>query len=112
MFLLKICVLLFSLIVLAQVYASFKERKLNLFWFLFWVTVWSAADLAVLFPDLTNILAAFFDIKYGINAVLFFSVITLFYLTFRLYLKIEEQKEKLSQLVRREALKENRQNIT
>ncbi|MBU0708723.1 DUF2304 domain-containing protein [Patescibacteria group bacterium] len=104
---LKILISVFTVIVLSQVYSNFRQRKLNFFWFIFWCSVWISVEAVALYPKLTVSFAKLLNIEFGINAVVSFSVITLFYLVFYLYLKIEEQKRKMSEYIRKQAIREN-----
>lgn len=102
--LLKIVAALFSLFALSRVYLRFKERKLSYFGFSFWVFVWLAGLTIVFFPGLSSSFATFVGIGRGVDVILYASVIILFYLIFRIYIKMEDIQKQITTLTRSIAL--------
>lgn len=99
--------ILFSMVVgsaLASVVKRGGEGLLSkrgvAFWFLFWV----AALIAVLYPGSTQVLAAYLGIGRGADLVFYSAIITLFYIVFRLHIKLEGLHRDLTKMVRDEAL--------
>lgn len=101
-------VLLVFLVVLAVggVIAKYREGRIGVAAFLFWMLLWSAAVLVILFPDSTIIVARSLGIGRGVDLVLYLSVILILYLIFRLYVRIEQMERDLTQVVRSIAIRE------
>ena len=51
-------------------------------------------------PDLTTTIAQSLGIEQGMSLIAGFSIITLFYLLFRLYVKVENTEQRLTRIVR------------
>lgn len=70
----------------------------------FWVLIWLAAGFVVLYPNSTARLAQFFGIGRGVDLVVYVSLAAMFFLLFRLHLKIEGVRREVTAVVRRDAL--------
>ena len=70
----------------------------------FWILFWLAADVAVLWPNSTTVLANALGIGRGSDLVLYISLAALFYLLFRLHVKVESINRDVTKVVRDKAL--------
>lgn len=102
----RIVIALFSLFALSRVYLRFKERKLSSFAFIFWISVWLAGITFLLFPSLTSDFAKIVGIGRGVDVLLYTAIVILFYLMFRIYIKIEDLEKQITKLSRIIALKD------
>lgn len=107
MIVLKIIITPIIIILLSQVWSEFKNSRLGILWFLFWGGAWTSVGLIVYFPQLTTELAHLIGVTRGVDAIIYLSIVTLFYLIFRLYLKIAHLNRRVTELVRDDALKDN-----
>jgi hypothetical protein len=82
-----------------------KDKSISRRGAYFWVTIWAAAGLVVLYPNSTARLAQFFGIGRGVDLVLYVSLATMFFLIFRLHLKIEGVRRMITNIVRSDALR-------
>lgn len=103
--LLQIIAAFFALFALSRAYLRFKERKLSSFAFIFWTIVWLVGTTAIFFPDLTTQTAKWVGIGRGVDAIIYASIIVIFYMVFRLYIKIEDTQKQITSLTRIIALK-------
>lgn len=95
---------LFALFALSRVYLRFQERKLSSFAFVFWVGVWFAGVTAIFFPELTSNIAEFLGIGRGVDVIVYASIVIIFYLLFRIYIKIEDTQRQITEVVRKAAI--------
>lgn len=102
--LIQIIIALFALFALSRVYLRFKEKKLSSLSFVFWLAVWVLGVWAVLDPDLTGKIANFLGIGRGVDAVIYASIAIIFYLIFRLYIKLEDTERHITELTKKIAL--------
>jgi len=72
-----------------------------------WSLVWFGAAVVVIQPDLTSRLANFVGIGRGADLVLYAAVIVLLILVFRLHVAHDKLERTLTELVRREALRDS-----
>lgn len=100
----------FLLFALSRVFLRLRSSELSIIGFIFWSGIFGIAAIVVLFPGLTGSLAYTLGIGRGADAVLYISIILLFYLVFRLYIYIEDLRHDITQIVKKIALKENNKN--
>ncbi|HKK54611.1 MAG TPA: DUF2304 domain-containing protein [Patescibacteria group bacterium] len=85
-----------------------KKNKIQKNEYIFWMIFWGLAGLAILFlKQLDTLLIDFGFSGSGINFLLYLAVLFLFYLIFRLRLKILDLDTKITKLLRELALKDD-----
>lgn len=100
----KIFFLLFSLSAIVTVWQKKQKTLLGSRATFFWIVFWLGLSLIVFWPNSTQILAEYIGIGRGVDLVIYLSVACLFYLIFRMNLKIEGLKRDLTEVVRKESL--------
>lgn len=103
--LIKIIFTLFALFAWSRVVIRFRSKDLNIKELIFWSFVWGAMIILVFIPGKTNFLAKTVGMERGNDAMFFLGIVALFYATYRLYVKINEQEKEITKLVRALALK-------
>ena len=101
---LQISALVFGVFALSRAFLRAKDRKLTLVELLLWIGIWSGLLFVVFFPKVVVFIADFIGVGRGVDFIIYTSLGLLFYLVFRLYVKIEEQEIELTKLVREIAL--------
>jgi small membrane protein len=81
-----------------------KDKKINLGELLFWLAIWGVLILVVFFPSVTSYVAEIVGIGRGIDVVVYTSIGLLFYLIFRLYVKLEETEREITRVIREVSL--------
>ncbi len=71
-----------------------------------WSLLWIGAVAVVLLPNVTTRIAQFFGVGRGADFVLYGSVIGLFILVFKLFILHEQLERKLTEMVRKDALRD------
>lgn len=69
-----------------------------------WLAFWALAALAVVFQSLTTELAHRLGVGRGVDVVIYFSLVAIFYILFRVLVKIERLNRDVSELVRQMAI--------
>lgn len=95
---------LFSLLMIFRAVALFRKRKQTWREFALWVLVWSGIGFVAFYPQILDVLPPMVGIKSGINVLIFFGFVVLFYGFFRLFAKVEELEEKMVRMVRERAI--------
>ncbi|MFH1072273.1 MAG: DUF2304 family protein [Nanoarchaeota archaeon] len=106
--LIQVLVLIFAVFALSRVILRMKSGNLSVREFIFWSLLWLLAILFFVFPDWTTSIALFFGIERGINLIVSVSIILLFYLIFRIYIKIESVEQEISEVVRQIAIEKKK----
>jgi len=104
--LIQIILVIFSLFVLAKVSLRFRERKISLKEFIFWIVFWLAVMLVVILPETTTLAANLVGVGRGSDLAVYLSVVVLFYLVFRIFVKLDNIDAAITKVVRKEALEE------
>ncbi|MBP9868941.1 DUF2304 domain-containing protein [Patescibacteria group bacterium] len=71
-----------------------------------WSVLWIGASVVILLPQTTTIVANLFGVGRGADFILYASVVLIFILIFRIFIMLEQMERKLTDLVRREALRD------
>lgn len=102
----QILLTLFLLFALSRVVLRFKGGALTITGFIFWSGLFCFAILAVIVPSVTSLIANVIGIRRGADAVIYTSLVLIFYLIFRLHIFIEDIKHEISELVKKLAFEE------
>ena len=97
----QIIIIIFAVFALSRAFLRFKDNKLNIRDFIFWLVLWLGVILISSIPNVMNFISGIFGIGRGIDLIVYASIILLFYLVFRLYVHIENQKKEITLLVRK-----------
>jgi len=112
---LQIIVTIFVILVVFRLTKKYKDSILKTSEFIGWLVIWLIVLVVFWLPQTTSYLAYFLGIGRGVDLAVYVSVLLLFYLIFRLYLKIDKQQKEITRIVRHLALDEEKffkKNIT
>ncbi|MCX6816740.1 MAG: DUF2304 family protein [Candidatus Beckwithbacteria bacterium] len=98
----------FLLFAASRVFLRLKDGSLTLASGSFWFGLFIVALLGVFEPELTSIVAKQLGINRGSDAVIYASIILLFYLIFRTNVLLENLRHDLTKLVRMIALNQEK----
>ena len=91
---------------LARIFVQRKNKQVSRTEFLFWLIFWFLSAMVIVFIKKIDILVA--DLGFsaaGIDVLLYLSVAALFYLIFRLRIKLEKIDREITKIVREIAIK-------
>ncbi|MFA7315082.1 MAG: DUF2304 family protein [Candidatus Magasanikbacteria bacterium] len=103
--------ILFAVLALSAIVTVWQKKQKTLLGnkaTFFWIIFWLLLALVVFWPNSTQILAEYIGIGRGVDLVIYLSVACLFYLVFRMNLKIEGLKRDLTEVVRDKALRDTK----
>src|SRR5262249_9035499 len=110
-FISKVFAVILAVIVLAKSYVEFRTRTEPLQVFLFWTVTWTMIVVVALFPSIIQSIIAFTG---GENAGLgtFFgmAIVFLFFVVYRIYVKLERIEQKLTKAIQELALRDDWEN--
>ncbi len=95
---------IFSLFAWSRVFLRYKDKNISIFELAFWSIVWGGVIIIALFPGVFTEISFFFGIGRGVDILLYVGMIVLFYLLFRLYVKLDTQQKEMTKLVREIAI--------
>ena len=100
----QIIAVLFALFAFTRVFLRLREKKLSLLEFLFWTFIWVGLVLVALLPGLFTSIANALGIQTGTGFITYLGLILLFYLLFRVYVKIDTLEQEITVLTREASL--------
>jgi len=108
---LQIIVSIFVLLIVFRLTKKFKDGILKTSEFFGWLAIWIIVLVLFWLPQTTSYLAIIFGIGRGVDLAVYVAVLIIFYLIFRLYLKIDKQQREITKIIRHLALNDDSQNI-
>jgi len=101
----QIIIPIIALFFIYSQYKEYKKRKSGINETILFVIFWIGVICLAVFPDfLSNTIAKLFGIESNINALIFFAIGLLFYFQLKMYKRIKQQDELLTELARKVAL--------
>ena len=101
---LQLIVIAFALFAWSRAILRFKNGQISLPEFCLWSVLWSGVGLVVLVPQWGSPIAEFLGIGRPIDVGIYASLVLLFYLIFKIYVKIETVEREITKLVRVHAI--------
>lgn len=105
---LQIIVITFALFAWSRAMLRFRNGQISMMEFSLWSMLWLGAGMVVVRPEWGVPLASFLGIGRPIDVGIYASIVMLFYLIFKIYVKMETIEREITQLVRDQAI-EHRQ---
>ena len=102
---LHIIIVAFVLFAWSRALLRFKDRKISGYELGFWSLLWIAILIVLFIPNITQPIARLLSIGRGIDVVVYLSIVVLFYLIFRVYVKLEGVEQEITKVVRETSLK-------
>ncbi len=109
MIIFQILFILFSLFAIGTVMKRKKEGLLSKAGTAFWSAFWLLADVVVLMPDSTTVFANKLGIGRGTDLITYIAIAIIFFVLFRLHVKLHELQRDITKVVRSDALDELKQ---
>src|SRR5437016_1262586 len=104
----KIFSILFGAIAIAKSYVDFRSRLESVQLFLFWTLTWLSIIIVALFPNLVDLLlSAFGRERAGLGTFFGMAIVFLFFVVYRIYVKIERMEKKLTRTIQELALRDD-----
>jgi hypothetical protein len=100
----QIIAIVLGLIAILYSIIRFRNGMMSIGMLLLWIAIWFIIIIISLYPNDTNYLASYTGIGRGLDFVLILGILLSFYLIFKMYNKIENIEEELTDLVREIAI--------
>ncbi|RMF55958.1 DUF2304 family protein [Candidatus Woesearchaeota archaeon] len=104
MHLIQIIGILFGVFAFSRVVIRFKDNDITKNEFVIWSVIWLLIILVAFVPGITGFFSKLFGVGRGIDFMVYMSIIFLFYMTFRVYIKLEKIEQDITGIVREVAL--------
>lgn len=105
---LQIIIVLFALFALSRAILRFKDGRITKGELFFWSFLWVALVVFVFLPGVIGFISKILGIGRPIDVVVYAAIVILFYLIFRIYVKIEGVEQEITTIVRKVSLKKRK----
>ncbi len=103
----KFFALLLAAIAISKSYVDFRAKAESLRMFLFWVVAWTAIVIVALFPFIIDVLiSSFGGGRTGLGTFFGMGLVFLFFIVYRMYVKLERIEQNLIKTIQDMALRE------
>lgn len=96
------------LIVLPNIYSSYKKSNLTPLGAILWGLFWIITLILIWFPHLIGILGNFLGVARSIDALIYLAIVLLLYTSFKQKVRINEVEKEITTLTRKIALKDSK----
>lgn len=103
--LIKLFVTLFVLFAVSRVFLRFRDGSMGLVGMIGWSILWVGVEVFLWLPKVSDTFAHLIGVGRGVDALVYFSIVGLFYGTFRLYVKMEFIEHEITALTRMLAIR-------
>ncbi|MFA6410204.1 MAG: DUF2304 domain-containing protein [Candidatus Buchananbacteria bacterium] len=100
----KIVIILFILFILWRTFIRFKKSDITSREFLIWLGFWFLVIGATLVPKKTDIIAQWLGVGRGADLLVYLSIIVLFFIAFKIIVKLEKIDHDITNIVRKQAI--------
>jgi hypothetical protein len=107
----QIIAIILGLIAILYSIIRFRNGMMSVGMLLLWIIIWLIIITISLYPNDTNYLAIYTGIGRGLDFVLILGILLSFYLIFKMYNKIENIEEELTDLVRELAIQNKKSGM-
>jgi len=104
MLLIQIVLIIFCLLALIKVWSRYRAGDITAWWLVFWLVFWALVGIVAYQPDATMYFARLLGVGRGADVVVYLALALLFFLFFKLMVKVEKIDKKITKLVRENAL--------
>lgn len=103
----QILFIIFFLFAISRVVLRYRKNELKISEFLFWILFWILAVLFVIAPDSSFYFAKLLGVARGADLIVYLALALLFFLVFKLTVKLEKINREITKITRQNALSES-----
>ena len=107
----KVIIIIFILFVLWRTFVRFRRKDITIRELSIWTFFWLLVIAVTLVPKQTDVIAQWLGVERGADLLVYLSIIVLFFLVFRIIVKLEKIDRGITKIVRSTALKDDIDNI-
>jgi hypothetical protein len=108
--LIQILLLIFIIFVLSRTIFQFRRGVISGKELAFWFILWLAVGVVVILPQTASFLANLLGVGRGADLVIYLSILVLFYIVFRIFIRLDRLDREITKIVRELALQKKDKN--
>lgn len=102
----QVLILLLIAFVIFKAGQRFVKKEISGWLFSIWLIFWLLIAVIAVFPQIINQLALWLGVGRGVDLVIYFSIFALFYILFKINVRLNKIEKNLTEVVRRNAVEE------
>lgn len=102
---LQIIVSIFIALILYRLFRQRQNARLSNASFILWLILWLAVAIVFWQPEITSYLAHIFGIQRGADLTVYTAIVVIFYLLFKIFVRLNKIDSDFTKLVRQDAIK-------
>jgi len=106
---LQILVTVFIVFILLKLFLQKQKNKITFLSFLIWSLLWLMVLIVFWLPDTTTYLASWLGIGRGADLVVYISIPVIFYMVFKIFVRLNKIEKEITEVVRSNAIKNVRE---
>jgi len=107
MMLVQFLIIAFAVLVIFRTILNFKKKRVVPKTFIFWMGLWVIVIIATVLPQSTSILSKILGVGRGVDVAVYFSILLIFFLLYKIMVRLEKIEHEITQIVRHLALKDS-----
>lgn len=109
MLLIQVFLVLFFIFAILRVVTRYRSGDLLIGGMLSWLVFWLLAIVVVVLPNSTFLVARFVGVTRGADLVVYSSLALLFFMIFKIMVRLERMNKDITKLTRKKALQEDKE---
>ena len=101
---LEIVVFVFCLFAISRVILRLRDRQVSVREGIFWIALWLIVIVLVWLQNQIGLFSKYLAGRRPVDVIMYMSILLLFYLLFRLYVKLDAMNSEITKLVRQQSL--------
>lgn len=106
MIIIQIILSLFIIFVVFNVISRYRKKEITAHEFIFWIFFWALVLTAIVYPRSTDKIAKIVGVSRGADLLVYLSIFALFFIVFRIFVKIEKTEKNITKIIRKIAIDE------
>lgn len=102
---LQILITLFIIGILFKLMKQRQASRMSIWAFVVWSVLWLVVLVVFWQPDTTTYIANFLGIGRGADLAVYVSIVAIFYILFRIYVRLSKIESEITKIVRKDAIK-------
>ncbi|MFH1173296.1 MAG: DUF2304 family protein [bacterium] len=94
------------ILIAASIFGQYRANRIALKELIFWTLLWLAIGIVALLPQTINLLADYVGVGRGVDVAIYISLLVIFYIIFRIFVRFDKLEKDISKIVRHLALEE------
>lgn len=100
----EIIFIAFAVFAWSRAILRLRDREISVWEFMLWTLIWISVIVVTVFQDVLVAVSEIVGISRGTDLAVYVSIVALFYLLFRLYVRVDKQNQEMTRLVREIAI--------